>query len=364
MSSLPQDMIIDILCRCVVDDLLRFRCLSKGCCSLIDSPDFINLHLSHSLKIKPARQMVISREQTSLRCISVTSPKFKCEPFHEHSELCENPKNRTDYRIIPCHNPFDNGNSPLRGKETEFLGSEILGSCNGLVALLCRDTKMFNICLLNPSTRVCRYLQIPYDKVYGFGYDSVCEVYGFGYNPVLDDYKLVQLSKANDQYHKTIPKTKVYSFNSNCWKSIDGEIPIPYPLDWPFKRPFEEHDVIVAKENNAAVAFDLTADVYSQLSLPKEMSSPSNHCKDVYEFRGCLCVNLVKNNQTSTIFDIWVMEEYGAKLKPLKGLADTVSHRIQGVAVSDTVQHGYGELPARGLEHLYKHWQLRPNPSA
>ncbi|OMO71459.1 hypothetical protein COLO4_28245 [Corchorus olitorius] len=82
MSSLPQDMMMDIFCRCDVHDLCRFRCLSKEYCSLIDSPNFINQHLSHSLKIKPARQMVIGREETSLRCISVTSPAFKFASFH------------------------------------------------------------------------------------------------------------------------------------------------------------------------------------------------------------------------------------------------------------------------------------------
>ncbi|OMP08790.1 hypothetical protein COLO4_06123 [Corchorus olitorius] len=279
--------------------------------------------------------MVISRQETSLRCVSLTSRVFKFVPFHEYSELCEKPNNRTDYSI-PFHNAFKTGDSLPRGEKTEFLGSEILGSCNGLVALLCRDTKkddekMFKICFLNPSTRVSRYLpmKIPYDKVYGYGYDSVSDdhgkVYGFGYDPVSDDYKLVQVSKAKN---KIIPKTKVYSLNSDSWKSIDGEVPIRYPLHWPFQKrqwPYwgrwngvlvnhalhwllvnKNHDLDSSLVNNAVIAFDLTTEEYRQLSLPRVMSSSARDlCEQVYELGGCLCVTFVN--------DIWVMKEYGSR---------------------------------------------------
>ncbi|OMO81711.1 hypothetical protein CCACVL1_12268 [Corchorus capsularis] len=354
MSSLPQHMIIDILCCCDPQDLWRFRCLSKECCSLIDSPYFINLHLSHSLKIKPARQMVISREWTSLRCVSLRSRVFKFEPFHEYSEVCEKPNNRTDYRI-PFHNAYKTGDSlPRRGK-TEFLGSEILGSCNGLIALLCKDTKkdddekMFKICVMNPSTRVSRYLpmEIPYDK----------------------DYKLVQVSKAKNE---TIPKTKVYSLNSDSWKSIDhGEVPIQYPLHWPFQKrhlPYcrgrwngvhvnhalhwllvnknENHDLDWWLVNNAVIAFDLTTEEYRQLSLPPRQPSPRGMsssardlCEQVYELGGCLCVNYAEEKRYSIDINIWVMKEYGSRESWTKILR-----------VNDDMDD---EIQSRGLAYTY-----------
>ncbi|PON58761.1 F-box domain containing protein [Trema orientale] len=50
MARLPWDLIVDILRRLPVKDLLRYRCVSKPWCSLIDGPDFIKKHLSHSME--------------------------------------------------------------------------------------------------------------------------------------------------------------------------------------------------------------------------------------------------------------------------------------------------------------------------
>ncbi|KDO46316.1 hypothetical protein CISIN_1g043216mg [Citrus sinensis] len=48
-ENIPLDIIIKIFIRQPVNSLLRFRCISKTCCSLIDGPDFIKQHLNHSI---------------------------------------------------------------------------------------------------------------------------------------------------------------------------------------------------------------------------------------------------------------------------------------------------------------------------
>ncbi|PON58759.1 F-box domain containing protein [Trema orientale] len=50
MASLPWDTIVNILSRLPVEDLLRYRCVSKRWCSLIDGPRFIKMHLDHSME--------------------------------------------------------------------------------------------------------------------------------------------------------------------------------------------------------------------------------------------------------------------------------------------------------------------------
>ncbi|GMN36514.1 hypothetical protein TIFTF001_006094 [Ficus carica] len=47
-TSLPWEIIVDILFRLPVKDLLRYRSVAKSWCSLIDGPDFVKLHLDHS----------------------------------------------------------------------------------------------------------------------------------------------------------------------------------------------------------------------------------------------------------------------------------------------------------------------------
>ncbi|KAJ6910166.1 hypothetical protein NC652_020994 [Populus alba x Populus x berolinensis] len=50
MPILPLDIIINILCFLPAKTLVRFKCVSKSWQSLIDSPQFITLHLAHSLE--------------------------------------------------------------------------------------------------------------------------------------------------------------------------------------------------------------------------------------------------------------------------------------------------------------------------
>ncbi|GAY59832.1 hypothetical protein CUMW_197480 [Citrus unshiu] len=52
-ENIPLDIIIKIFIRQPVNSLLRFRCISKTCCSLIDGPDFIKQHLNHSFRELP-----------------------------------------------------------------------------------------------------------------------------------------------------------------------------------------------------------------------------------------------------------------------------------------------------------------------
>ncbi|XVF04731.1 hypothetical protein REPUB_Repub05bG0110400 [Reevesia pubescens] len=126
ISSFPQDLITEILSRLGVEDLLRFRCVSKLWCSLIDSHDFIKLHLSHSLKTKTHRSLILQdRHSSYLYSLDLDSLK-------------------TSRKL---HHPLD--------QNDEGTTSKILGSCNGLLALSQSDyfEEDLRITLWNPSTR-------------------------------------------------------------------------------------------------------------------------------------------------------------------------------------------------------------------
>jgi hypothetical protein len=122
MSSLPDEVILEILSRLPVKPLLRFRCVSKPWLALIDSPEFIKLHLKQSLKTNTNLSLILS-----------------------DGYLYSSDFDSLDRAIELDH--------PLK---TPHYGTEILGSCNGL---LCLSNKKEDVALWNPSTR--KYKKLP-----------------------------------------------------------------------------------------------------------------------------------------------------------------------------------------------------------
>ncbi|KAL8107586.1 hypothetical protein AgCh_024122 [Apium graveolens] len=58
--SLPNELIDEILCRLPVKPVLRFRCVSKGWCSLIDSNAFVKKHLKKTLECNIGGGLIIN----------------------------------------------------------------------------------------------------------------------------------------------------------------------------------------------------------------------------------------------------------------------------------------------------------------
>ncbi|MBA0785112.1 hypothetical protein Gotri_027074, partial [Gossypium trilobum] len=182
MARLPHEMTSDILCRLSVKDLLRFRCVSKPWCRTIDDPYFIKLHLSHSLKTNTNHSLILSHGEDNFFSVN-------CALFETTQRL---------------NHPF--------GEQRKTL--QILGSCNGLLALVDDKDGIF---LWNPSTRKSQVL--PFNEI-GFSSPS-STYYGFGYDPISDDYKLIRMVQShgnNDEYFHS--EAKVYSLRSNCWRRI------------------------------------------------------------------------------------------------------------------------------------------------
>ncbi|MBA0762391.1 hypothetical protein Gotri_012017, partial [Gossypium trilobum] len=182
MATLSHDMTLDIL-RCLsVNDILRFKCVSKFWCSWIEDPYFIKLHLSYSLKTNTNRSLIV--RYCKYQFLSVNYDLFE-----------------TTQRL---NHPF--------GEQRKTL--QILGSCNGLLALVDDKDGIF---LWNPSTRKSQVL--PFNEI-GFSSPS-STYYGFGYDPISDDYKLIRMVQShgnNDEYFHS--EAKVYSLRSNCWRRI------------------------------------------------------------------------------------------------------------------------------------------------
>ncbi|KAL4377660.1 hypothetical protein GQ457_02G019510 [Hibiscus cannabinus] len=187
MVTLSGDLISKILSRLSVKDLLHFRCVSKPCCSLIDDLDFIELHLSRSLKTNthffPNDLLAVSDRWGCFGAVETLFPFINdvlVHSFYNFSlafQVCH---------LIPVDfNSFVRPSMLNHPFSDEAFCTQVLGSCNGLLALHNGEQ---DIALWNPLKRKFQILP-------NGGFRKIFQVlvYGFGHDPIFDDYKLVRI---------------------------------------------------------------------------------------------------------------------------------------------------------------------------
>ncbi|CDP17261.1 unnamed protein product [Coffea canephora] len=276
MSDVPQDILEEMLSRLPVKPLLRFRCVSKQWKAIIDSPEFIRLHIAQSLETRSHHSVILRHS-------------------YLHSADFES-LNRTNRAI------FEELNHPLK---TPDYKTEILGSCNGLLCLMNTEE---DIILWNPSTRRYQKLPLTETELPGEG------IYGFGYDCVSDDYQVVKIVQfygvSSDTFDSEV---KIYSLRSNSWKRIQD---FPYylryrrvygmlangVLHWLVTRNPKSYTAVLI------AAFDLATEEYRL--VPQPIESDKNFHMNVEVLGGCLCVLC---NYYLDHVDIWVMKDYGVK---------------------------------------------------
>ncbi|KAL6553509.1 hypothetical protein OROGR_007351 [Orobanche gracilis] len=276
MSDVPPEVIDQIFTRLPVKSLLRFRCVSKPFCNLIDSPDFIKSHLDRTLNSTSQRNVIVN----------------------SYSDL---------YALD--FDSLDNPNLLNQPGKSQYVGTQVLGHSNGLLCLLANE----DVFIWNPSTRMHKKLpvtEIEFPDTPGF---TGCEriIYGFGYDCVNDDYKVVRIIHFFGEVENEV---KVYSMKSDSWRRIED---FPYFLCYK-----HAHGVLVGGALHWAVtmdddlddperwiaSFDIATEEYHLIPRPEyvEMGFHMN----VGEVGGKLTVHC---NYDMMYMDIWVMNSYGVR---------------------------------------------------
>ncbi|XP_050230692.1 F-box protein CPR1-like [Mercurialis annua] len=272
MSEIPFDNLSDILKLLPVKSLLRFRCLSKAHCCLIDTPDFINLHLSHSNNTNPNNRLIM----------------FETTSQHIKTYLMD--LDSPEQHIVECDHPHNNT-------------CQVFGSCNGLIALYHPQEGMF---LWNPSTQKHQKLRYLWGKNFT---NRSCDDYlldGFGYDPVSDDYKLIRIRTIDRKWRKG-SRGMVYSIKHNSCRRIED---FPYKcngrrdcgtlvgscLHWIVSEPGYSSDQLI-------FVLNLEDERYRALPIPGGLKK--SWCK-LGEVGGCLTLSA-----SWPYVEIWVMKEYG-----------------------------------------------------
>ncbi|TYJ20806.1 hypothetical protein E1A91_A08G021900v1 [Gossypium mustelinum] len=284
MATLPHEMTIEILLRLSVKDLLRFKCVSKPWCSSIDDPDFIKLHLFHSVKTNTNHSLILRH----------------CE-YHFFSVNYDSLK--TTQRL----------NHPLGEQKTPI---KILGSCNGLLALIDDNGRIF---LWNPSTRKSQVLpsseiEFSSPSIF-FPRSTYC---GFGYDPISDDYKLVRMvqvhGKNNSYLHS---EAKVYSLRSNSWRRIkDFCFYLSFYREFGFLADNALYWMVLKTPqsgNKSLVGFDLGTEEFRFVELPDSCLN-KRVCMNMKAMGGYLCLITTYTEFNDDVVDIWIMKESWIKL--------------------------------------------------
>ncbi|XP_021764595.1 uncharacterized protein LOC110729182 [Chenopodium quinoa] len=193
MASLPMELITSILTRLPAKSLARFKCVSKDWNSLLKTSHFLKLYLAQSLSSN--NRLLILNYGSHL----------ETTPLKLNSEF-DPSANATTY------SRFD--------LPTSFSGYEfsISGSCNGLVALSCRNVdnpQLFEIMLWNPSTNTHIILPHPPHNE-ELAPDFININFGFGYAFDRDDYRIVTIA---DYFH---PDDSVCEDGCDCGGDVGG----------------------------------------------------------------------------------------------------------------------------------------------
>ncbi|XP_065859796.1 F-box protein CPR1-like [Euphorbia lathyris] len=249
MAQIPEDLIAEIHQRLPVKSVIRFRCLSKSLCSIIDSPKFVNSHLHRSSENINRRKVIL-----------------------QHMSLKNEPRR---FHVIDMNNGEEE--DITLEKPSVDMWTEIYGNCNGLLLLYGGSCKFS---LWNPSNR--EYMNLPGCPLKTPN-DYRLIGLGLGYDDSTRDYKVVfMLSTPNENQVWILGmRLKIWRRIEDCPDSVGLCVGYGYfadgSLNWlGLCRP----DIL---------AFDVTKETFQV--LPQLFSPIKPVLTDLHVLEGCLCIS-------------------------------------------------------------------------
>lgn len=292
LSTLPDEIIAEILSWLPVKSLIRFRCVCKSFKALFSDPQFIKTHLrkiTSSSESKPNHY-----EKIVLTCVRPPYTLVKsCSLYSIYNE------SQTD--------AIELDHFSLRDK---YHYTWLVGSCDGLLCMAAYNTAEQNyVALWNPSTRVVYRLP-------GLGFGNKSEGYtcfGFGYDSNICDYKVVAVfcfRNWGDSEHKT--RVKVCTLGTKSWRRIeDFGYGVPYDVSGKYVNGSLSWPAMCERDSRLAwiiVSLDLAKETYKEILQP-------DYGEDDYDsislgvVNGCLCMMC----DIADSADLWVMKDFGVR---------------------------------------------------
>ncbi|KAK9733594.1 hypothetical protein RND81_04G077300 [Saponaria officinalis] len=320
MASVPMHIVfIHVFPKLPAKSLLIFKCVCKSWHTYISSPEFISIHLHHSISSQNCL-LILTNTHNSVFSVPLNS---QSKPFN-----------------LPLFAPSKDGKLV------------IVGSSNGLVCLN-NVSKELPICVLNPCSGFYRELpslhlpRRPRAVNFGFGYDHVN-----------DDYKVVRLmdylSGRLVAFSNLCRQVSVFSFKTSTWRVVEWVAPSDCARDgengavlmnrlihwivWCFelrKCRIKCFDVCEEKWVDDVPMFD-----HGATHIEENGPGTRDGVLDLGVFDGCLFVSKIneqRSDQINEVIDVWIMKEYGVKESWVKLLSVSDARIARSLRLSPVV---------------------------
>uniref|UniRef100_A0A7C9ANW9 F-box domain-containing protein n=1 Tax=Opuntia streptacantha TaxID=393608 RepID=A0A7C9ANW9_OPUST len=273
--TLPTDVITCILSLLPAKFVLICKSVCKLWYDLINSPEFVKLHLERSFVH-----------------FVIRTPSLHLADF----DTFDNPV-ELDY-------PF---------KHPDHGGAHVVGSCRGLLCLWNFEHHL-SVFLYNPTTRTHRILP---SLALPFPYPKGHYKFGFGYDCFSEDYKCVRIYQAlHEETGSFESQVMVYSLKTDSWRRAQD---VPYYFYYHRGQSAFVDGAIhwIGSDRNRVVlpivSFDLKEETFSSIPLPNFHDNDHVHMS-VGVLDGCLCLMV----NYLDYYDVWIMKEYGMPRSWLK----------------------------------------------
>nr|ADE43186.1 SFBB9alpha protein [Pyrus x bretschneideri] len=313
-SETPDDQVVEILSRLPPKSLMRFKCIRKSWCTIINSSSFVAKHLSNSIgnKLSSSTGILLNRCQVHV----FSDRSWKQDVFWSMINLSiDSDKNNLHYDVEDLNIPF-----PMEDQDNV----ELHGYCNGIVCVIVGK----NVLLCNPATGEFRQLPdssllLPLPKG-RFGLETVFKGLGFGYDCKAKEYKVVRIiencdceySEGEESYYERIllPHTaEVYTMTANSWKEIKIDVSSdtdPYCIPYSCSVHLKGFCYWFACDNGEYIfSFDLGDEIFHIIELPSRREFG-------FKFYGIFLYNesitsyCSRYEEDCKLFEIWVMDDY------------------------------------------------------
>ncbi|KAL3503492.1 hypothetical protein ACH5RR_037941 [Cinchona calisaya] len=324
IGVLPEDLLTEILVRLPVKSLLKFCCVSKAWCDLINSPYFADMRLGHSNN---------HRVFLVMQCLN--NEKKTLLSFHS-DYLSPGRGIAGAAAVAPNLKLPSSTHSPPSSLH-------LFGSCNGTVCLVIwsnYDSNEFwynsdsdKIYLCNLATR--QYLTLPPSPL-GCPDEFLDAIVstaslGLGFDPSTQDYKLVKFIGYSFEESPAPPAggVQIYQLRTNSWRKLEGDVSGPAAIvpcqSFPVSIIINGFSIMHWSATylcdnlwQGILSFNVSTEAFQKIELPP-CDEPGDFVFNLAVLNDSLAFILLESrflgspsiHTTEHSIDIWVMMEYG-----------------------------------------------------